>query len=142
MSNRPDINEDPIGYAREVVGKDPLATFLGIKIDEVRDKYARCSVLVKNEYLNAVERAHGGLIHALADQAFAVSCNSFGVMAVALSFNIDYVSAALPGDVITAESSPVNIANKVSVWDINVKDSKGGLVAAGRGIAYHKQSKK
>jgi acyl-CoA thioesterase len=139
---KPDINEDPVGYAREVVGKDPLAVYLGIIINEVRDKYARCSIEVKSEYLNAVERAHGGIIHALADQAFAVACNSFGVMAVALSFNIDYVSAALPGDIITAEALPVNVANKVSVWDISVKDSKGGLVAAGRGIAYHKQTKK
>jgi acyl-CoA thioesterase len=142
MIKKPDINQDPIGYAREIVGKDPLASFLGISIDEVRDKYARCSIEVKHEYCNAVERAHGGIIHALADQAFAVACNSFGVMAVALSFNIDYAAAALQGDIITAEASPVNVANKVSVWDINVKDSKGGLVAAGRGIAYHKQSKK
>ncbi len=142
MTGKPDIDKDPIGYAREVVGRDPLASFLGITIDEVRDKYARCSLLIKGDYLNAVERAHGGIIHALADQAFAVACNSFGVMAVALSFNIDYVAAALPGDTIYAEASSVNVANKVSVWDINVKDSKGGLVAAGRGIAYHKQAKK
>lgn len=142
MTQRPDINEDPIGYAREVVGKDPLAAFLGVKIDEVRDKYARCSLQIQNEYLNAVERAHGGIIHALADQAFAIACNSFGSMAVALSFNIDYIAAALKGDTIIAEAKPVNIANKVSVWDINVKDSNGGLVAAGRGVAYHKQAKK
>jgi acyl-CoA thioesterase len=142
MMIKPDIDTDPIGYAREIVGKDPLAVFLGVSIDEVKDKYARCSLLVKKDYLNAVDRAHGGIIHALADQAFAVACNSFGSMAVALSFNINYVSAARPGDVITAEAFPVNIANKVSVWDINVKDSKGSLVAAGRGVAYHKPPKK
>ncbi|HOR93721.1 MAG TPA: hotdog fold thioesterase, partial [Spirochaetota bacterium] len=75
------IIKDPIVYAREVVGRDPLATFLGITVEEVKHGYARCAVTVKPEYCNAVERAHGGIIHAVADQAFAVASNSMGTMA-------------------------------------------------------------
>ncbi len=79
---------DPIAYARDVVGCDPMATFLGVHIDEVRQGYARCSLLVKPEYLNAADRAHGVTVCAVADQAFAVACNSLGTKALAVSLKL------------------------------------------------------
>ena len=129
---------DPIAYARDVVGGDPMATFLGIKIEEVRQGYARCSLQVKPEYLNAVERAHGVTVAAVADQAFAVACNSLGTRALAVSLKLTYTAAAPAGDVITAEATPVNIGRKVSVWKIEVRGSENGLIASCEGIAYHK----
>lgn len=130
--------ENPIEYARTVVGRDPFATFLGIEVDEVREAYSRVSVTVKPEYLNAVERAHGAFIHALADQAFAVACNSTGVMAIAVNFNINYLSSASDGERISAEGRPINIGRKVSVWSIEVRGTGDKLIATGIGTAYHK----
>ena len=129
---------DPVHYAREVVGRDPMAKFLGITVDEVREKYARCSLTITPDYLNAVERAHGAIIHALADQAFAVACNSTGEIAIAVNFNINYLAAAIDGEKIFAESVPVNIGKKVSVWKIDVRGSSDKLIATGIGTAYHK----
>ncbi len=136
--NKPDMIGDPLGYAGEVVGKDPFASFLGISVEEVRAGYARCSVTVKPEYCNAVERAHGALVHAVADQAFAVGSNSLGTMALAVSFNISYLSAAAEGERIFAEAVPVSTGRKVSVWNIEVRGSEDRLVASGQGVAYHK----
>ncbi len=130
--------KDPVSYARDVVGKDPLATFLGIMVDEVREGYARCAVTIKPEHLNAVERAHGAIIYALADQAFAVASNSTGVMALALNFNINYVAAATDGERIFSEATPVNVGKRVSVWDVEVRGSEDRLIARGQGVAYHK----
>ncbi|MBN1531252.1 MAG: hotdog fold thioesterase [Spirochaetes bacterium] len=134
----PDMMTDPVGYAREVVGRDPLATFLGITVEEVRSGYARCAVTVRPEYLNAVERAHGALVYAVADQSFAVGSNSTGTMALAVSFNISYIAAAADGERIFAEATPVNIGRKVSVWSIEVRGSEDRLIASGQGVAYHK----
>ena len=89
-----------------MVGRDPFATFLGIKVEEVRKAYSRVAVTVKPEFMNAVERAHGAFIHALADQAFAVACNSTGVMAIAVNFKINYLSSADDGEKIFAEATP------------------------------------
>jgi len=36
----PKTAKDPLHYAREIVGKDPMATYLGIKVEEVRKEYA------------------------------------------------------------------------------------------------------
>ena len=48
-----DLIKDPVSYAKDVVAKDPMATFLGIDTDEVYAGYARCSVTIKPEYLTA-----------------------------------------------------------------------------------------
>jgi acyl-CoA thioesterase len=130
--------ENPIEYARDVVGRDPWAAYLGIEIDEVREGYARCSITVKPEYMNAVERAHGAIIHAIADQAFAVACNSTGVIAIAVNFTINYLASAVDGEKIFAEAVPVSIGRKISVWNIEVRGAQDKLVATGYGTAYHK----
>ena len=132
------IIDDPVDYARSVVGKDPMASFLGINVEEVKSGYARCSVTIKPEYMNAVERAHGSIIYALADQAFAVAANSTGVMALAVNFTITFLTAAVDGERIFAEALPVHIGKKTSVWSVQIRGSKERLVATGQGIAYHK----
>ncbi len=130
--------DNPVEYAREVVGRDPFATFLGIAVEEVREGYSRCAITVGPDCLNAVERAHGAFVYALADQAFAVACNSTGVMAIAVNFTINYISAAIDGERIIAEAVPVNIGRKISVWNIEVRGAGGKLIATGFGTAYHK----
>jgi len=133
-----DIIQNPVEYAREVVGRDPMAPFLGIVVEEARESYARCSLTVMPEYLNAAERAHGIAVHAVADQAFAVACNSTGSKALAMHFSISYLSGALDGEKMVAEAVPVNIGKKVSVWKIDVRGSAGRHIASCEGIAYHK----
>ncbi|MBN2078657.1 MAG: PaaI family thioesterase [Spirochaetes bacterium] len=130
--------ENPIEYAREVVGRDPFATFLGIDVEEVRSGYARCGITVAPHNLNAVERAHGAFVYALADQVFAVACNSTGVMAIAVNFNINYISGAVDGERIVAEATPINSGRKLSVWNIEVRGAGEKLIATGCGTAYHK----
>lgn len=131
-------SKDPVNFAKKTIGSDPWSTFLGIEVDEVREGYARCSLKVKDEYCNSVERAHGAAIFAVSDQAFAMACNSTGTMALAVSFNITYMGAAKPGTTITAEAVPVNQGKRISVWNIEVVDSEGSLISRGEGIAYHK----
>jgi len=126
-------------YARDIVGKDPVATLLDIRVDELKEGFARCSLVVKPEYLNAVGRAHGTIVHAVADQAFAVACNSLGNSGIALNMNINYISGAAAGERITAEATPVNISRKISVWKIRVADSKNQLIASCNSVAYHKK---
>ena|SRR5271157_659868 len=130
--------ENPIQYARDVVGRDPWAAYLGIEVEEVREGYARCSLTVRPEYMNAVDRAHGAIIHAIADQAFAVACNSTGVIAIAVNFTINYLASAEDGEKIFAEATPVSIGRKISVWNIEVRGAQDKLVANGYGTAYHK----
>jgi acyl-CoA thioesterase len=133
-----DLIKDPVSYAKDVVAKDPMATFLGIETDEVFAGYARCSVTIKPDYLNAVERAHGAIIYAVLDQALAVAANSTGNIAVSLSINVNYISSAIDGEKIFAEAIPVNAGNKVSFWKLEVRGMSDKIIATGNGVAYHK----
>ena len=47
--------------------------------------------------MNGHAMAHGGLIFALADTAFACACNSFGPVTVAASAEIVFVAPRAPG---------------------------------------------
>ena len=134
---KPDI-KDPIQYAKEVVGGDPFAAYLGIIIEDVSEGYARLSLKVRPEYLNAVGRAHGGAVGMIIDQAFAVAANSRGVSAVSLTMTASYHAGAPCGSTLVAEARPVDLKKKVSTWDIVVRTrEENTLIATARGIAYH-----
>ncbi len=133
-----DLIKDPVSYAKDVVAKDPMAVYLGIETDEVSAGYARCSITIKPDFLNAVERAHGAIIYAVLDQALAVAANSTGNVAVSLSVNINYISSAADGEKIFAEAIPVNTGKKVSFWKLEVRGTGDKIIATGNGVAYHK----
>lgn len=134
-----DTDLDRIRFASEVVGRDPFATLLGIEIKEVRDSFARASLKIKEEYCNARVRTHGGVIFSLADQAFAVAVHARGIDAFALELKINYFLATGPGQVIFAEASPIDVRNRVSLWNIDITNEAGERVASAQGLAYHLQ---
>lgn len=50
---------------------NPFLDFLGIKLEEVKEGYARFRMPVRPEYLQGAKAMQGGLIVALADEAIA-----------------------------------------------------------------------
>jgi len=129
-------------YARETVARDPMASFLGIRLEEVRRAYSRLSVVIKPEYLNALDRAHGMILSAMIDQAAAVAANSMEDDVLLVELKINYLAAASAGDRITAEAKPIDIKKSMSLWVVNVRDSSGALVATGQALGYHRTRRK
>mgnify|MGYP001124062364 FL=1 len=135
--------DDPhVQYAKEVVARDPMAAFLGIRLEEVRRAYARLSVVIKPEYLNAHDRAHGMILSSLIDQAAAVAANSMEYDVLLVELKINYLAAAAPGELITAEAKPVDIKKSRSLWAIDVRGASGALVATGQALGYHRLREK
>ena len=131
--------DDPnITFAREIVARDPMAAFLGIRLEEVRRAYARLSVVIKPEYLNAHDRAHGMILSAMIDQAAAVAANSMEYDVLLVELKINYLAAATPGERITAEAKPVDIKKSLSLWTVDVRGASGTLVATGQALGYHR----
>lgn len=131
------VVDDPIKFAAEIVGKDPFATFLGIKVEEVRESYSRVSLIIREEFCNAAVRAHGGAVFSVADQAFAIACNSRGYSAFAAEMKINYFQGVSPGQTLVAEATPIDIRKRISLWNIDVTDSEGNKIAVAHGLAYH-----
>jgi len=135
--------DDPhVQYAKAVVARDPMAAFLGIRLEEVRRAYARLSVVIKPEYLNAHDRAHGMILSSLIDQAAAVAANSMEYDVLLVELKINYLAAAAHGELITAEAKPVDIKKSLSLWAIDVRGASGTLIATGQALGYHRLREK
>ena len=129
---------DSLEYARTIVGKDPMATHLGITVEEVRRGYARCALVIMPEHLNALNRAHGTAVYGVADQAFAVAGNSLGYKGIAVNFTINFATGAVAGERIVAEATSLHVGRKVSLWKVTVTGRDERLIASCEGVAYHK----
>ncbi|MGC8603805.1 MAG: PaaI family thioesterase [Desulfomonilaceae bacterium] len=132
-----DRKAEPVRFAKEIVGDDPFSRLLGIVCEEAGDSYAKVSLKLKPEYCNSEARSHGGVIFSLADQAFAIACNSRGYMAFAAEMKINYFEATKPGDIVSAEAKPIDIRKRISLWNIEVRNQESTLIAVAHGLAYH-----
>ena len=132
------MDDRHVQYAKETVARDPMASFLGIRLEEVRRAYARLSVVIKPEYLNAHDRAHGMILSSLIDQTAAVAANSMEYDVLLVELKINYLAGAAAGELITAEAKPVDIKKSLSLWAIDVRGASGTLVATGQALGYHR----
>lgn len=132
-----DRKTEPVRFAIEVVGSDPFSRMLGIVVEDAQDSYSKVSLKIKPEFCNSEARSHGGVIFSLADQAFAIACNSRGYMAFAAEMKINYFEATKAGDIVTAEAKPIDIRKRISLWNIEVRNQDAVLIAVAHGLAYH-----
>ncbi|MFZ5547257.1 MAG: hydroxyphenylacetyl-CoA thioesterase PaaI [Pseudomonadota bacterium] len=115
---------------------DRASKALGMRIEAIGPGTATLSMTVREDMLNGHDICHGGLVTTLADSAFAFACNAYNEVTVASGFDVNLVSAARLGDVLTARASEVNKAGRTGVYDIDVRNQRGERVAAFRGRSY------
>ena len=85
------------------------------------------------EYQNFNGLIFGGVIMALADQAFAYASNSVAYPSIASQFNIHFVAGAEVGDELTAECRVVRSGRRVGISEIAVTNQEGKLIAKATG---------
>lgn len=129
---------DPLATVRRVMAGDRWAAAAGARLVEVRPGYARTTLRLRDEHMNGVDTAQGGLIFTLADYAFAACCNSHGTVAVALDVSITFCRAAVRG-LLVAEALEESRTRRTSVCTVRVTGEDGSLVALFRGTAFRKE---
>ena len=100
-----------------------------LKIEEVRENYARISMRVRPDMLNGHGIAHGGMIFALADSAFAYVCNGSNHASVAAQASIVILGKAEAGETLVAEAWEVAREGRAGVTRVSVKTDDGRDVA-------------
>jgi acyl-CoA thioesterase len=121
----------------KAVENEPFACQMGLKLVELELGYAKVEMVYKPESMdNIYQRAHGGAVYALIDEAFETSCQTHGTIAVALNINVSYTASPEPGARLTAIAREINRTKKTAHYDINVTDEKGTLIATAKTIAY------
>ena len=101
----------------------------GIKIEEAREEYARISMLVRADMLNSHGIAHGGMIFALADTAFAYVCNGANHASVAAQASIVFLDKVREGETLVAEATEVAREGRAGVTRVAVRTADGRAIA-------------
>lgn len=101
----------------------------GLTIEEVRENYARVSMLVRADMLNGHGFAHGGMIFALADSAFAYVCNGANHASVAAQASIVFLDKVGEGETLIAEAEQVAREGRAGVTRVAVRTTDGRNVA-------------
>lgn len=115
--------------ARAFFSQDKFAMqTTGIKIDEVRPSYAKCSLRITDAHKNAAGIVMGGAIFTLADFTFAVATNFRQVLTVTTSSSIQFITSP-KGEILFAECTPIKDSRRVCCYDVLVTDNLGTIVA-------------
>ena len=121
----------------EAVETEPFAQGLGLQLIELELGHSVVEMTYDPKFMdNIYQRAHGGAIFALIDEAFETVCQADGTIAVALNVNVTYVSSPAPGTRIRATATEISRTKRTANYDIKVTDSIGGLIATCQALAY------
>jgi acyl-CoA thioesterase len=101
--------------------KDEASRGLGIELVDQGEGRAVTRMTVRADMVNGHAIAHGGLIFALADTAFACACNSYGPVTVAASADIVFVAPARLGDVLVAAAAVRTRFGRSGLYDVTVR---------------------
>jgi len=129
------------GWKREAflrkVAEEPFSKLLNIKLVDVGEGYALCEMLYTGALDNIHGIAHGGAVFSLIDEAFEISSNSHGTVALALNMNMTFIKPALKDSLLRAESKEISRGRRTATYQITVEDSEG-LVATCQALVYRK----
>ncbi|MEO7634159.1 MAG: hotdog fold thioesterase, partial [Sphingomicrobium sp.] len=95
----------------------------GIVIEEARAGYARLSMVLRADMLNGHGIAHGGMVFALADTAFAYVCNGANAKSVAAQASIVFLGSAGEGEKLVAEAEELAHQGRSGVTRVAVRTS-------------------
>jgi acyl-CoA thioesterase len=112
---------------------DEASRALGMELLEAGEGSAVVRMTVRDDMVNGHGTAHGGLVASLADSAFAVACNSHGVVTVASGFDVSLLRPAYAGDVLVATAEERSVNGRSGICDVTVRRADGEVVAEFRG---------
>ena len=123
------------------VQQEPFAVKLGLRLIKAEPGYALVEMTPQEELTNIFGMTHGGAIFSLIDEAFEVSCNAHGTVAVALSMTVTYHRPPEPKSPLRAESREIHRSAKTGTYEIKVTDGHHALIASCTALAYRKKDK-
>ena len=121
---------------KRLAARDPYPASLGIECLDGAPGRAVVRMQVGERHLNLNGSCHGGSIFSLADTAFGLASNAYGVAAARIDVHITYNVAAKMGDVLTATAAEISRNRKLGVYRIEVTNSENVLIAGFTGTAY------
>ena len=123
--NRPEIDQ--------LVGSMPFALLLGLRVIEATAERVLGELVVRDELCTGNRVMHGGAMMALADSLGAIGAmlvlpeGSSGTTTIESKTN--FLAPAAEGTTVTAETTPVSVGRRISVWQTRIARPDGRVVA-------------
>jgi acyl-CoA thioesterase len=112
---------------------EPVARFLQTKLLDLSPGHCRVSMRVRPEYVNFNGLVFGGIIMALADEAFAYATNSLLKPSYASQVNIHFLNAPSLNDELIAECRVLKSGRRVGISEMEVVNQDGKVIARATG---------
>ena len=137
MTDAPQTEADALArrVAEHLLSREGTGPAWGIEIEEAREGYARIAMTVRPDMLNGHAIAHGGMIFALADTAFAYACNSRNVSTVAQAASIVFLAQAKAGERLVAEAREQALSGRSGVCAVSITTADGRKIAEFQGLS-------
>ena len=124
---------DTITELKARATREPIASFLKMELRELSPGYSRVAMKLIPEYQNFNGLVFGGIIMAVADQAFAYASNSMAFPSVASQFNIHFIAGAGVDDELIAECRVVRSGRRVGISEITITNQEAKPIAKATG---------
>ena len=115
------------GLAHPILKDDYASEWMGIEVLALDDGHATIRMSLRQEMLNGFGMAHGGMIFAFGDTAFALACNPAnpgpgddGNITVAAGVDINFLKPAFRGQVLTAIANRRASTGRSGLYDIQI----------------------
>jgi acyl-CoA thioesterase len=115
------VSGDQFDPVAAMMAADRASAALGIEVIDSGPGWARARMTVRPDMVNGHDLAHGGLIFALADTAFACACNSWGPVTVAAGAEISFLAPARLGDDLEALAQMRARRGRTGIYDVTVR---------------------
>lgn len=125
----------PWRVAKALQAREGTSTAWGLTVEAVEDGYARVAMHLTPAMLNGHGSAHGGMIFALADTAFAYACNSHNIVTVAQHCSIAFIDAGRAGERLVAEARERASKGRSGVYSVTVFGEDDRIIAEMQGLS-------
>lgn len=111
--------------------KNAFCKFIGVKIVEIEEGYARGELVVKPEHLNPINSVHGGCHFTLADTIGGTAASSYGNYVTTVDSSFHYVRPAINTTKLIVTSREIKRGKKLLVYDVSVCNQDEVLLSEG-----------
>ena len=117
--------------------RETFARAMKMQLVELQDGHSVVEMTFTPENMcNIHDRAHGGALFGLMDEAFEAACHTKGTIAVALNMNVTFVTSPKPGSKLHAEANQISDTRETACYAIKITDPDGNIIATSQALAY------
>lgn len=119
-----DLNTAGKLEAHPMLANDPTSQWLGVEVLDLGEGHATIRMKLRQDMLNGFGIAHGGMIFAFGDTAFALACNTAdgdeSTITVATGADINFIRSARLGQTLTAVADRRSQSGRSGIYDVQI----------------------